>query len=357
MVLTPDQKKRIAALDAKPVEAEDEPRSGGKVLSARVKAFTLSARMSSLQPVFVKLLIIIALLGVAGFFVIENQLHKIDFKAVFSSGRGSSVNRLSEAVKVQREKAVLLEKGRGQLLGSKYSEAFKTALEVRQLDAKDPRAEELIDDTVDAVAQKAIQEFESGKIEVALADVRLGLKYRNDHAVANRLYMDIAERLFLEAREHHNKKEYPKLIGKAQEVLRIMPSHMAAHNLLVKANGELQDQAGELFISKRYFESLQMVRLSLRIDGKDTRSLRLLNEITTYVEIPRLELRGIMRRGKVFYARIRYVDSGRWLIKSMKEGDTIKNFKVVDIDSAQKRVELQQIYSGQKFTIQQASPG
>jgi len=355
MVLTPDQKKRIAALDAKPVDADEEPHRGAKVASARLKALGLSMRMSSFQPALIKLLIACVLFGVAGFFIVDNQLHKIDFRAVFSSGRGSPVTRLSDAVKVQRKKTELLAKGRGQLLGGDYKEAFKTAMEVKKLDPEDIRAWGLIDDTVDSVTQKAIQEFEAGKIEVALADVRLGLKYNKDHETANELYMDIADRLLLEAQTHYNKKEYPKQITKAHEVLRIDPSNMAASNLLVRTNSELLAMAGELFISKRYFGSLEMVRLSLQIDRTNPGALSLLKRISDYVDTPKLELRGIIKKGDVFYARILLPDSGE--VMFVKKDDIKNNFKVLDIDSKHKRVKLMQIHTKQKFTIQQVSPG
>jgi hypothetical protein len=186
MALTPDQKKRIAALDVKPVDNEEEPPSGSRVFSARLRAFALSVRMSSLKSVVVKLLIVCALLAAAGSYIVNNQLHEIDFREVFSSARGSPITRLADAVKLQREKTELLGEGRGQLLGGEYEEAFKTAMAVKKLDAGDLRVRALIADTTNAVVEAARQEFESGKIEDALVDVRLALGYKADHAGANR---------------------------------------------------------------------------------------------------------------------------------------------------------------------------
>ncbi len=41
----------------------------------------------------------------------------------------------------------------------------------------------------------------------------------------------------------------------------------------------------------------------------------------------------------------------------VKKGGKVRNFKVTEIDAWEKRVELIQIYTGKKFTIQQASAG
>jgi tetratricopeptide (TPR) repeat protein len=311
--------------------------------------------MSSFKSVVVKLLIVCALLAAAGFYIVDNQLHEIDFRAVFSSGRGSPITRLADAVKLQREKTELLGEGRGQLLGGEYEEAFKTAMAVKKLDAGDLRVRALIADTTNAVVEAARQEFESGKIEDALVDVRLALGYKADHAGANKLYMDIADRLLLEAQAHYNKKEYSKLIAKAQEVIKIDPSNMTASNLLVRTNNELLSEAEELYVSRRYFESLNMIRLSLRIDGTNPRALGWLNQISTFVETPKLELRGIITSGGTHYARILLPDSGKVVI--VKKGGKVGNFKVTEIDATEKRVELLQIYTGEKFTIQQASAG
>lgn len=354
MVLTPDQKKRIAALDAKAADTEEESKETGRTLSDRLKAMLLSVRVSALRAVAVKILIVFAVVSVAAYFVVSYQLHKIDFRAVFSSGRGSPIGRLSRAVKAQGEKSDLLERGRMELLVGKYKEAFTTAKAVAKIDPDDPRSEILVADIVDAVTQKATREFESGEIEAALADTRLALRYRSDHKDANELYMSIAARLLHEANVHHNKKEYSKLIAKAKEVLKIDRSNMAASNLLVQANEELLASADELFISQRHFDSLQMVRLSLQIDQNNPRALRLLNKISVYIETPKLKLRAIIKSGGVIYARIQIPESDK--VVFVKEGDTVKNFKIIDIDAEEKKVRLMQIHTKHKFTIRQKSP-
>lgn len=356
MVLTPDQKKRIAALDSGLDEPEEVAGKTGRIISARAKTAAMRIRASSLQAVAFKLLIACALMAVAAYFIVINQLHKIDFRAVFSSdSRGSPIVRLSTAVKLQKKKVDLLEKGRGHLLVGEYNQAFKTAMEIEKLDSQEPQIQMLVDDTVDAVTQKASREFESGEIEAALADIRLGLQYRPDHGTANELYKDVADRLLLEAQAHYDKKEYSKLIVKAQEVVKIGkdPSNMAAYNLLARTNDELLDDASELLISKRYTESLKKVQLSLKIDKNDTTALRLLKQISDYVDKPVLELRGIIKKGKAIYARLHLPATGRTVTVRKGRIVTNTNMKVIDIDPKLKQVRLIQIYTGEKLTIQQ----
>ena len=361
MVLTPDQKKRIAALDASPPEPEEDTGKPSRLVSARVKSRVISARASSLPATAVKILVAIALVAMAGYFLVANQIHQIDFKAVLSSGRGSPVTRLSNAIKLQRQKVEMLEKGRGHLLVGEHDEAFETALAVEKLDPNDSQCQLLIDDTVDTVTQMASRKMESGEIEAALVDVRTALKYRPAHGTANELYKDIADRLMLEAQEHYSKGEYPKLIKKAQEVVRIGkdPSNMAAYNLLNKTSNELLDDAEESYAARRYFDALGNVQLSLKIDpSKKTNSTAhgLLKRISDYIGEPKLELRGIIKKGATTYARIYLPDEGK--VEIVKKGGIIKgtNIKVIDINPKLKQVHLAQIHTGRKSTLKRIRP-
>ena len=357
MALTDDQKKRIAQLDAGPRQAEEpgeEATDTGRVMSARVRSLALRARTSSLQTILVRLLIILVVIAVAYYFIAVNQLQEINFKKVFTAGGGSPLTKFMAAVKLQKKKTDLLEKGRGHLLVGEYEEAFRIALEIQKLDRDDSGSWELIDDTVYAVTQKAARDFESGKIEDALLSIRVALKHSADHEAANNLYEEIADRLLLEAQTHRDKREYSKLIEKAHEVLRIAPSNMAAFNLLAQTNNDLLESAEELFYSKRYFEALQKVQLSLHIDEKKPRALRLLKKISLYVEVPRLQLGAIIKRSGMLHAQIKLLDGNK--VVFMKEGATEKNFRVLDIDQTAKRVDLVQIHTGQRFTIRQPRP-
>jgi hypothetical protein len=80
----------------------------------------------------------------------------------------------------------------------------------------------------------------------------------------------------------------------------------------------------------------------------------LFDKISEYVETPRLELRGMYKISGVLYARILLPDRGEQY--TVKKGDTVKNFKVINIDSKQKQVHLVHIHTGQKTTIQHAKP-
>lgn len=345
MALTPDEKKRLAALDSGP---EGQGEGSGRT----VKAVRAKIRASTVRTIATKALIVVVAIGVAAYFITANQLHRMNFKKVFSSGSGTPISRFVEEAKLQKEKSGLLDKGYGHLLMGEYDKAFKTAKEVEKFDPEDPRPQELISEIVDAVAQKAVREFDSGEIDASLKDVRTALKHRSNHKVANALYGDIADRLMLEAKAHHEKKEYEELIAKAKETVRIDPTNMAASILLRKANGELHDEASLLFVSKRYAEALAKVKLSLRIDP--TRSTnpdahRILDEITNQIASPHLELRSIIsHRGKLF-ARIQL--SGARNPTAVEEGDTVSNFKVIDIDPGQKLVLLKHLYTGKRTII------
>ncbi len=353
MVLTPDQKKRIAALEAKPAETEEEPEDRAQVLSGRIRSVGFSVRTSATRTTVAKVLILCAFVGVAAYFVTSYQLHRIDLRAVFSSGPGSPVDRLWYAVKLQKQKADMLRKGHAQFLAGEYKEALLTATAVSQLDSKDPRAPTLIKLATDAATQRATREFDSGEIETALIDTRLALRFKPDHKAAKELQLNIAARLQHEAEIHHNKKEYFQLINKAQEVLKIDPSNMSALNLLMRTNSELLTLADELFIARDYLQALDKVRLSRRIDPGNARALRLLNRISVYIEAPQPKLRGIIKKGKTIHAQIQLPGSNRLIV--VRKGDTVKNFKIVGIDPNAETVELVQIYTKQKLVIRKKS--
>jgi tetratricopeptide (TPR) repeat protein len=369
MVLTPDQKKRIAALDSTPASAEEETEGGKKALS-RLPSFWLSLRMLIIHPSMLKVLIVFALGAVATFFILEYQLHRIDFQKVFSSGLGTPISRLSNEVKTQKQKGEMLEKGNTYFLDGKYRYAFDTGVAITEIDPDDISAYDLIDRTAGATIRKATRKFDSGEIESALVSVRLALSYKPEHEAANELYMNIADRLLHEAKLHLNKKEYPQVITKTQEVQKIiteirrmeisgiadsdfiMKASIESSNLLGLANNELLASAEELFDSKHYFDALRMVRLSMRIDRKNAVAIDLMKEISEYVEIPKLKLKGIITSGDTNFAQIQLPGSGKgWLAK---KGDIIgigKNCKVINIDSDQKQVKLLQIHSKTLFTI------
>ena len=368
MVLTPDQKKRIAALDVKAAEAEDKAKSDAGT-SQRLQATWLSLRFSSLQPILVKALIICTVCAVAVFFILEYELHKIDFQNVFSSGPGTPVSRLSNEIRTQRQKTEMLKKGQMLFLEGNYKEAFDTGASLVRIDEDDPRAHDLMIRTADATTRKATREFDSGEIESALQDVRLALKYQPEHRAANELFLNIAARLLHEAKLHHNKKEFPQAITKTQEVQRIvndvlkldasgiadsrllMETNIESSNLLSQTNNELLNRADDLLYSQDYLAALQMVRLSMRIDKKNAHALRLMRKISLYIEEPELKLKGIIKSRDRNFARIQLPDNGKVLLK--KEGDFIKNAKVIKIDANQRKVELMQIHTKKKFTISQ----
>lgn len=368
MVLTPDQKKRIAALDVKAAESEEKAESRAKPLS-RFQSVWLGFRMFIMRPTLVKALIICFMGVVAAFFAIEYQLHMINFRKVFSSGPGTPISKLSNEIKEQKQKAEILKKGNELFLSGNYREALDAGKSVIKIDADDVRAHELLARAADAITQKATREFGSGEIESALQNIRLTLKHRPEHRAANELLVNIAARLLHEAKLHHNKKEYPQVITKAKEVQRIvdevlkrensgladvntlMQTNIESANLLSQTTNELLAGAAELFVSNNYFEALQMVRLAMQIDRNNPHAIDLMDKILLYVEIPKLKLKGIIRsRGRNF-AQVQLPDTGKVILA--KEGDTIKNTKVTRIDVNQRKVELLQIYTKELFTISQ----
>lgn len=352
MVLTPDQKRRLAELNVEaPAKKEEEE---AKPLSGRLKALWFTARTSRLTKAVTKVLFVCVAVGVAGYFVVDYQLHRIDFKAAFSSGRGSPMHRLWRSVKVQKHKADMLDEGHAQFLVGDYKAALATAVAVSQMDPEDTRARNLIDLAADAATQRANRKFDAGEIEAALADARLALKHRPEHKDAQELLLRIGERLLTEAQVHYRKMEYSQLITKAREVIKINPSDMRASNLLIRTNNGLLARADELFISKRYYDALENVRLSLRIDPTNARARRLLNQISLYIETPALKLRGINMLGRTLYAIIQLPHTNQPVY--VKEGDTVKNFRVVDIDAEARTVKLLQIYTRHEFTIDMPKP-
>ena len=189
MVLTPDQKKRMAALDADPRQPVEEDPQPSAVVSAKLKGLGLKVTPAQITSVLVKILIVLAIIATAAYVVILNDLHKIDFKSVFSSGGGGPITKFFEAVKLQNKKADLWEKAQGHLLESEYPKVIQIAKEIRSLDPDDPRSAKLIDDTVIAVTHKAGGKYESGDIEASLKDIRFAIKYSKEYGPANDLYM------------------------------------------------------------------------------------------------------------------------------------------------------------------------
>lgn len=351
MVLTPDQKKRIAALDSGPSQPAEEEPQPSSVASARLKGLGLKITPAQITSILVKILIVLAIIATAAYFIILKDLHKINFKSVFSSGGGGPITKFFEAVKLQNKKAELWEKAQGHLLESEYPEVIQIAKEIRSLDPDDPRSEKLVDDTVIAVTHKAGRKYQSGDIEASLKDVRFAIKYRKEYGPANDLYMEIADRLLLEAQAHAKKKEYEQLIMKSKEVLKINPGNMEAYNLLVETNNELLDRASEYFLSKQYTKALEKVLLASKIDGKNPRTRSLLEGIANKVAAPKLELHGIATMRGKNSAKIKVLGpkSPIWV----KEGQIIENYQVVDIDPGVKQVRLRQIHTGEKVTLQQ----
>jgi len=349
MVLTPDQKKRIAELGAKPPEAEEEQPKGAPRSTAKLRAFWLTAGASGFRNAVGKVLILCVVVAAAGYFVVDYQLYNIDWNKVISRGPRTPIDRLWYALKLQKQKADMLDDGNTQFLVGDYDMALKTAAAVLQMDAQDSRAKHLTSLATDAAIMKAAREFESGEIEAALGDVRLALQYAPEHKEAKELSLRIGERLLREAKVHYRKKEYPQLIRKAQEILKINPSDMDARNLLVQANKELLTRADELFISRRYAGALEDVMQSLRIDPNNHRARSLEKQIRLYIGTPELELRGIVKSGTTLYALILVPESNQPLY--VKEDDTFRNFKVLSIDSQAKVVKLLQIHTNKTFSI------
>jgi hypothetical protein len=117
----------------------------------------------------------------------------------------------------------------------------------------------------------------------------------------------------------------------------------------MKTNHELLTQADEALYGKRYFEALDKVRLSLQIDPTNPRALRLLEQISLYVETPDIKLRGITKFGKTLYAVVQLPNSNQTTY--VKEGETLRNFKLIDIDSEARTAKFLQIYTKAEFTV------
>lgn len=351
MVLTPDQKKRIAALDSGPSQPVEEESQPSGVFSARLKGLGLKVTPAQITSVLIKILIVLAIIATAAYFVILKDLHKINFKSVFSSGGGGPITKFFEAVKQQNKKAELWEKAQGHLLQNEYPKVIQIAKEIRSLDPDDPRSAKLVDDTVIAVTHKAGRKYESGDIEASLKDVRFALKYGKEYGPANDLYLEIADRLLLEAQAHAKKKEYEQLIMKSKEVLKINPGNMEAYNLLMETNNELLDSASKYFLLKQYTKALGEVLLASKIDERNPRTISLLESIADKVAAPKLELHGIATMRGENRAKIKVLGPKNpiWV----KDGQIIENYQVVDIDPGEKRVRLRQIYTGEKITLQQ----
>lgn len=354
MVLTPDQKKRIAELDAKPPVAEAKPEEKPASSLSKLKMLWFTARTSARRVNLGKIVFLLAVASVALYFTFTYQIHKIDFRSVLTSGAGSPVSQFLRAIQLQKEKTDMLDKGQGQFLSGDYEAAFATAVAVQDLDPKDARAQKLIDLLADAATVRASREFDAGEIEAALTDVRLALRHRPDHKTATELSLRVAGQLLREAQAHHSKKEYPQAITKAQEVIKINPSDVVALSLLMRTNEDLLKRAGEFSLSRRYYDALEDVRQSLRIDPANLRARRLLNLISTYVEVPDVRLRGIIKSGGVAIALIQLPQARS--PEYAREGDVIKNFKILDIDSEARTVKLLQIHTKHEFTVALPKP-
>jgi tetratricopeptide (TPR) repeat protein len=349
MVLTPDQKRRIAELDSKAPAEEEKKESPVQPLIATIKGVFLKIPVASWRPLLIRILIIAVVVGAAGYYVREYQLHRVNYGKMLSSGTGNPIDRFLFALKEQKKKAKMLENARAQYLDGEYGDCLATAASVAKMDERDQRAQDLITLSADAAVQRATREFDVGEIEAALADVRLALKYRPEHEEGQQLSLRIGERLYREARAHYSKNEYTHLIRKAKEVIKINPSDSGASNLLMKTNHELLTQADEALYSKRYFEALDKVRLSLQIDPTNPRALRLLEQISLYVETPDIKLRGITKFGKRLYAVVQLPNSSQTTY--VKEGETLRNFKLLRIDSEARTATFLQIYTKAEFTV------
>ncbi|RJP64717.1 MAG: hypothetical protein C4532_18935 [Candidatus Abyssobacteria bacterium SURF_17] len=354
MVLTPEQKRRLSELDAQPAGETKKAELPPPGSAERLRTLWSRVRTSRLIPeILPKVVILGIIIIVAGHFIVAYQLYRIDFKSVLTSGRGTPVDRLWAAVKLQKEKARLLDEGHAHFLSGDLGAALATAASVARMDPRDARAQSLIDLVADAAVQRATKQFDAGSLESSLEHVRLALKYRPEHEEANELNLRIGERLLREAQAHYRKKEYAQLITKGKEVLKINPSDIAALNLLMRANNELLTRADERFIGKRYHDALEDVRLSLKIEPTNLRARELLNQISFFIETPDVKLRGITRFGKVKYATIQVAQGSPLYVK---EGDLVRNFQVTTIDPEARTVKLVQVYTKEEITIELTKP-
>jgi len=354
MVLTPDQKRRIAELESQAPAEEEKEQSPSETILSRLKRRLPRIHLPFVRGTILKIGLALIIVALAGYYAREYQLHRLHYKEIFSFRGGNPVDRFLQALKEQKEKTEMLETARAQFLGGEYADSLHTAGSVANLDAKDTRAQELIDLASDAAIQKASREFDTGEIEAALGDLRLALKYRPEHEEGRRLSVRIGQRLLAEANAHYSKKEYAQLIKKAKEVIKLNPSDMAATNLLVKTNNELLDRADQHLYNRRYFDALEKVQLSLKIDPSNSRAVRLLEQISLYVETPNLKLRGITKFGKTLYAVIQLPNSSQPIY--MKKGETVRNFRLVDIDPETKIAKFLQVYTKAEFIIPWSKP-
>jgi tetratricopeptide (TPR) repeat protein len=354
MALTPDQKKRIADLDAKPPVTEAKPEEKPAPFLSRLRMLWFSARTSARRANLGRIIFLLAVAAVALYFILTYQIHKIDFRSALSSGAGSPVSRLVRAIQLQKEKSDILDKGQGQFLSGDYEAAFATAVAVHGLDPKDARAQKLISLLADAVTVRASREFDAGEIGVALTDVRLALKHQPDHKGAAELSLRVAGQLLREAQTHYGKKEHPQAITKAQEVIKINPSDVVALNLLMRTNEDLLNRAGDFFLYRRYYDALEDVRQALRIDPANRKARGLYDKISIYVEVPDVRLRGIIKSGNATYALIQLPQARN--PEYAKEGDEIRNFKILEIDPEARTVKLLQIHTRHEFTVALPNP-
>ena len=355
MALTPDQKKRIAALDSTSSESEPEKESKPQSFLDNLRSQWFSVQTPALRGLIVKLLILVAVLGVAFYFFYTNQLHMINYREVLSSKEaGSPIEKLKQAVKVRRQAVAMIQQGNTLVLDGDYAGALETASTVAKMIPEHSGAQKLLRLAADAAVQKATRDFDLGEIEAALINTRLALEYQPDHGAANKLHMDMASRLLHEAEVHFDKKDYKSAIARTREVLKINPADMDAINLLRRTNDELLAQAGELFISKGYFKALEMVEMAQEIDPRNRRMLELLKQISLRIERPELQLVAVGKRRNVPFARIRLLNNGS--VKTVKEGTILKNFKVIKIDTDAKLVTLLQTHTRRTIVIRQPEP-
>jgi hypothetical protein len=79
-----------------------------------------------------------------------------------------------------------------------------------------------------------------------------------------------------------------------------------------------------------------------------------LNQISLYVETPDIKLRGITRFGKTPYAIVQLPNSNQPTY--VKKGETVRNFKLLDIDPDSKTAKFLQIYTKAEFDISLSKP-
>jgi tetratricopeptide (TPR) repeat protein len=353
MVLTPDQKKRIASLDTGPSTPPEEEPQENVGLSTRLKTLKLKATPAQITSAAIKISIVLAIVLTGAYYVKMKDLHKIKFKTVFSPGDGGPIKKLFAAIDQQGEKAALWKEGQGLLLEGDYRKVAKIAKNIEDLDPDDARSAQLIDDMVAGITLKAQREFESGDMEASIRDVEFALKHRKDDDAATRLYQEIADRLLLEALAHADRKEYEQLIIKCQKVNVIDPGNIEARNLLFETNDELLDLADEHFFSRQYTKALEKVLLAMKIDARDARTQSLLKKIKDKIAAPKPVLHSIIAIRGQLHAILQLPGERRRTY--VKKGETLENapLKVISIDLAKKQVRLRQIHTGEVFVLLQ----